>query len=440
MTILKTKTLEALKASDLGRRLADGGSMFGMVRVTKAGEIGVDFQWRYKTGGKVRQLRVGTWPKSSLKALRDARDDLATEVRKGFDPIERKAADKLKREADQAEAIQTQASRLALIAQQQARQTIKELFSTWQAQALGKRKDGGKEALRAFERDVFPVIGDMAVEDVSRANIQTIVSRMMKRDIVRMTKRVLSDMRLMFGFAVDLGLIPSDPTARIKKSDIGKDTERDRVLSEAELIDLIEKLPASGMVKPSQVALLLQLATLTRIGEVLGAEWRHVDFERRAWTLPITKNGKPHTIWLSDYAMRQLEALKEVTGLTPWLFPNRALDGPINVKTVTRQTKDRQRGGEPLENTTRPPEGLTLSGGYWYPHDLRRTGATFMAELGVMPEVIERCLNHTEPNKLKRIYQRATYETQTRQAWQLWGERLDLLTNKPANVVTLKAA
>lgn len=45
-------------------------------------------------------------------------------------------------------------------------------------------------------------------------------------------------------------------------------------------------------------------------------------------------------------------------------------------------------------------------------HDLRRTGATIMGELGVDGEVIERCLNHVEPNRRKRIYQRQQTETQ----------------------------
>ena len=60
-----------------------------------------------------------------------------------------------------------------------------------------------------------------------------------------------------------------------------------------------------------------------------------------------------------------------------------------------------------------------------------------MAELGVLPDVIERCLNHTEQSKVKRIYQRAQYETPMREAWQKLGERLELLNNKPINVVTL---
>lgn len=70
---------------------------------------------------------------------------------------------------------------------------------------------------------------------------------------------------------------------------------------------------------------------------------------------------------------------------------------------------------------------LVLPGGKWTPHDLRRTGATEMTELGVLPDVVERCLNHTEEKKIKRIYQRAQYEEPMREAWRLWGERLELL-------------
>ena len=63
-----------------------------------------------------------------------------------------------------------------------------------------------------------------------------------------------------------------------------------------------------------------------------------------------------------------------------------------------------------------------------------------MAELGALPDVIEKCLNHTEGNKMKRIYQRATYEGAMRNTWRLWGDRLDLLATKPINVLTLRAA
>ena len=66
-------------------------------------------------------------------------------------------------------------------------------------------------------------------------------------------------------------------------------------------------------------------------------------------------------------------------------------------------------------------DALKLGGGQWRPHDLRRTGASAMAELGALPDVIEKCLDHTEESMRKRMYLCATYEDPMRDAWRLWG-------------------
>ena len=440
MATLTTKTLEALKPTDKGKRLPDGESMFGMVRTVKNDPeaVSVDFEWRYSFGGKVRHARIGSWPKMSLKAIRSERDTLREKIKSGFDPLADKEADRLKKQADQIEAKQSQIDRLQELAAKDARMTVRGLFDLWQRTDLKKRQDRGSEALRAFEADVFPLIGDVAAADVTKAHIQRIIDTMLGRGVKRMTERVFSDLRQLFGFALDRDHIEADPTARIKKHKIGGSVERDRVLSEAELIEFFKRLPVSGLVESSQCALTIQLATITRIGEVLGARWEHVDFERRTWTLPDTKNGKRHTVQLNDMALRQFDALRQHSGLTEWVFPASRLTGPVCPKTVTKQVADRQRGDdEPMSGRTKQTNSLALADGKWTPHDLRRTGATLMAELGVLPEVIERCLNHTEQTKVKRIYQRAQYEAPMREAWQLLGDRLALLADKPGNVVTL---
>ncbi len=440
MAKITTKALGALKPSDHGKRLSDGDRMFGIVRAIKNAPeaVSVDFEWRYNFGGKVRQVRIGAWPRMTLKAIRDERDTLKGKIKDGIDPLADKEADRLKKQADQIEAKQTQITRLQELAAKDARMTVRGLFELWQRTDLKKRQDGGSEALRAFEADVFPLIGDVAAADVTKAHIQHIIDTMMNRGVKRMTERVFSDLRQLFGFAMDRDHIEADPTARIKKHKIGGSVERDRVLSEAELIEFFKRLPVSGLVESSQCALTIQLATITRIGEVLGARWEHVDFERRLWTLPETKNGKRHIVQLNDMALRQFEALRQHTGLTEWVFPASRLNGPVCPKTVTKQVADRQRGDcEPMSGRSKQTDSLALAGGQWRPHDLRRTGATLMAELGVLPDVIERCLNHTEQTKVKRIYQRAQYETPMREAWQRLGDRLALLADKPGIVVTL---
>jgi len=173
------------------------------------------------------------------------------------------------------------------------------------------------------------------------------------------------------------------------------------------------------------------------------AHWAHVDFDRRTWGIAadIAKNGKAHTIALSDFALRQFQTLHAITGVTPWLFPNSDLKASVCSKSTTKQVGDRQRYAKAImKNRSQDAHALELPGGRWVPHDLRRTAATMMVQLGVLPDVVEKCLNHTEPNKFKRIYQRASYEVPMREAWRLLGEHLDLLTNKPANVVMLRAA
>ena len=47
---------------------------------------------------------------------------------------------------------------------------------------------------------------------------------------------------------------------------------------------------------------------------------------------------------------------------------------------------------------------LTLPGGRWTAHDLRRTAATLMANLGVSTDVIDECLNHKLQSKVARVY------------------------------------
>ena len=445
MALITVKELQALTERENGQRISMGESLYGVVRTGADGAISLHVVWRYKVGGKVRQTPIGTWKNGSggksLKELRDKKDELALNLKKGIDPIEAKEADRLKKQADQIEAKQTQITRLQALAAKDARITVRGLFELWQRTDLKKRQDRGSEALRAFEADVFPLIGDVAAADVTKAHIQRIIDNMLTRGVKRMTERVFSDLRQLFGFAMDRDHIDADPTARIKKYKIGGSAERDRVLSEAELIELFKRLPVSGLVESSQCALSIQLATITRIGEVLGARWEHVDFERRLWALPETKNGKRHTVHLNDLALSQFEALRQHTGMTEWVFPASRLNGPVCPKTVTKQVADRQRGdGKPMSGRSKQTDSLALAGGQWRPHDLRRTGATLMAELGVLPEVIERCLNHTEQTKVKRIYQRAQYEAPMRDAWQRLGDRLALLADKPSNVVTLARA
>jgi len=419
--------------------LCDGDGLWLRVRKDNAVKAWV---FRYTRDGKSRKLTIGSYPTTGLSAARDAAIALRQQLQQHLDPIQERKRQILERKAE--------SEKLA------ARITAEALFKRWLDVKLSSHKDKGAAVSATFHRHVLPTLGKLCVEDIQLGHITNVTDKLLARGVTRQAKLTFGLMRQFFRFAVSRGVIEADPTAAIKKADIGETKERDRVLSEAELRAFTKQLPEAGLKPEAQCALWLCLATCCRIGELLSARWADVDTDAGTWFIPAenSKNGKAHTISLSAFALKHLEVLKGLSKAryekrlevdskaikSVWLFANKNYDGPLNIKTITKQTSDRQRAdkAEPLKRRTQKDKALLLPGGKWTPHDLRRTGATLMGKIGVLPEVAERCLNHLEQNRIKRIYQRYSYEAEMREAWRLLGERLELLTNTPANVVIFR--
>ncbi|MCX7180298.1 MAG: tyrosine-type recombinase/integrase [Proteobacteria bacterium] len=447
MPAFTPKKLSALTKDDAGQSLGDGDSLFGKVRFAR-GRVVVHWEFRYRSpvGEKPhRAISCGTYPDTPIAIIRKQRDAYREEVRAGVDPLARiaaeKSVEKAKVELMEAEATGTLATAAAI----KARITVREYFDQWAKLNLEKHKDGGTYARRAFEKDVLPEIGDLAMADVRKGHVTAMLNKVRSRGAERVAGVVFSLVRQMFRAAVDADILEADPAGTLKKGNFGSSgNERDRVLSEAEIKELTTKLPAAKFSLATEAAIWLMLSTCCRVGELLKSEWAHVDLEKRTWLIPAAnaKNGEALTVQLSDFAIEQFKALQTVQSSIQWIYPAR--DDPdregethVNEKTITKQIKDRQRM-TPLKGRMKCSGVLLLSGGEWKPHDLRRTGATLMGTLGVDGDVIERCLNHTEQNKMKRVYKRQGYEVEMRDAWRLLGERLELLKNGAKNVITMR--
>lgn len=378
--------------------------------------------WVYRlkdADGKTRWLDIGPYPSVSLLKANTEAALLKQKRRQGIDPIEEIAAKKSLEAAEKAKAA--------------ARLTVRQLFDKWLEIELSQRKDKGEEVKRAFEKDVLSKIGGMYASEVTRTNIAAVLDDIVQRGSRRMANRILTDLRQMFGFGYVRGIVESDPTHRTRKADIGgKEVERDRVLSEAEIKELQQIIPDANLSKPTECAIWIALSTGCRIGELLRAKWEDVNLVAGEWRIPEenSKNAKAHTVYLSAFSRQHFSTLRSISYETEWIYPDRTGESHVCVKTVTKQIGDRQRKPDekPMKHRAKTTEALKLSGGKWTPHDLRRTGATIMAALGVRPDVIERCLNHTEENKVKRIYQRYDYKEEQKEAWRLLGQQLEELT------------
>jgi integrase len=424
--------LKSLTGKNVGESIYEG-SIRGKVRATKNG-ISVDFTFKYKFEGKLKELSLASWPKKSLKEIRATATAARSKLDQGNDPISIRQNDKLKKVIQ----AKTQERELKNQLQQQIAQdkriTANALFENWLKLDLVNRKDSGKEIRRMFEKDVLPIIGEMAVEDIRKAHIINVIDILLARGVNRMTKLILSLMRQMFRFAQDRDIIEFDPTSSIRKAKIGgKDMVRDRVLSDAEIKALKSQLPEARLLKTTECALWIMLSTCCRIGEICKAEWPHLDIQAGTWKIPSdnSKNGKPHTIYLSEFAIRQFQVLIALKISERWIFPNTNNTNHVCEKSMTKQIGDRQlpEDRKPMSGRSKFCKALKLPEGKWTPHDLRRTGATIMGNLGVRPDVIEKCLNHIEQNKMKKTYQHQSLILEQQQAWKILGERLDNLTN-----------
>lgn len=395
--------------------LSDGGNLY--LRVRPGGK---DWLLIPRLNGKRIKIGLGGYPEIGLSEARTAAADMRKQVREGADPRQAKKS--------AVEEIDAQAQ------EKTAPETVLELFKSWHRFALLGRKDEGAGILRSFSKDVLPNIGDTLLCEVKRGNVTTLLDTVASRGVTRTCGVLLADLRQMFSFAVDREYMATNPTSGLKKTSWnGASQERDRVLSNDEIKLLVEKLPAT-LQKSSVHACWIMLSTLCRIGEISKAKWQLIDFDKATWTIPKedTKNKKEHLINLSPFAIEQFKQLQVLSGDSVYVLPARnskSSRGHVCEKALSKQIGDRQDiEGMPMSNRTKASLALVLPGGRWRPHDLRRTGATIMGSLGIRPDVIEKCLNHVEKNKMMRIYQRQELRPEMKDAWLRLGGYIDKLT------------
>ena len=118
-----------------------------------------------------------------------------------------------------------------------------------------RRKDEGKEAIRAIEKDVIPIIGHVALVDVKRAMLMGILDSVVDRGARVMANHLFGDLKQFFNFAIAREWIDAHPLAGLTKDRIdGRQKERDRYLSEEEIILLSKRIPTANLLRTTELA------------------------------------------------------------------------------------------------------------------------------------------------------------------------------------------
>lgn len=402
----------------------------------------VRYSIRHGDGWKNRKTSVGVFTttgapgKYTIFEAEKKAQEIKVGARSGIDVIAEREKAAIEREKEERQA-KIDAAKAT---------TMQELFEEWKKEYLAlAHKDKGVEASRWIKSKVLKKYADLQVQDFTVAEFWHVINPIRRAGHNRSAIIVYNLLNKMLDYAKKHKKIDDNPitAADITRKDvrIHEETERDRVLCQHphpkaaqiilddELEELFSKLPDSGLSEPVQNIIHLMLSTGARIGELCKAEWKHVNLNKAEWYIPeeVSKNGNPHLIFLSEYALSYFIKQYNLTAaFSDYCFPSPREKKHIDPKVVSRQIGDRQRGANGSNRTTKSTT-LVLPRGRWTPHDLRRTAATLMGEKGIPGVIIEKCLNHVNKNKVARIYNRSKPIDGMREAWTVLGAELEKL-------------
>jgi integrase len=178
---------------------------------------------------------------------------------------------------------------------------------------------------------------------------------------------------------------------------------RERVLTAAELVEVWR---AAGDDVYGKIIKLLILCG-SRRAEIGDMQWNELHQQEGIWILPAerAKNARVHVMPLASEAWAILATVPRwrdgafvfgrKAGFQAWSLNKRLLDHRVDLAP-------------------------------WVIHDIRRSVATGMAEIGILPHVIEAVLSHVSGHKagIAGVYNKASYEREMKSALALWADHV----------------
>lgn len=367
--------------------------------------------------GKRARIKIGRYPDISLSRAREKARAGRGEVTEGHDPVAEKRA-------------------------HETSQTVSTLVDNYISRHASTKRTAAAIA-RRLRNNISSEIGSLKLSELHRRDITRCIDRIKDRGADVEANRVFEDVRSMIRWARGRGDLDTNIVEGMRKpSEI---TQRDRVLSSDEIKTIWNALPAAKMRDSTRRIIRLCLVTAQRVGEVSGMMRDELDLSSGIWTIPAarSKNGRQHSIPLSRMALEIIEeqiaasdaqAHRKNRPPSPAVFPaprgaQAAMNGAAAAKAIKNAEVSRK--------------GLTTILGVkpFTPHDLRRTAATHMEEIGVSPFVISHVLNHASETRgsiTSKIYARYDYAKEKREALDRWAERLAGVVVGSADVIGLR--
>ncbi|BCG08348.1 DUF4102 domain-containing protein [Buttiauxella agrestis] len=334
---------------------------------------------------------LGSFPALSLADTRALRADYLSLLAKGIDP-------------------QVQAE----VTEEQQQIALDSIFSTvaanwFQLKSKSITADYAKDIWRSLDKDVFPAIGEIPVQEIKARTLVEALEPIKARGALETVRRLVQRINEIMTYAVNTGLIDANPA-----SGVGMAFERPKkqnmpTLRPEELPQLMRSLVMSDLSVSTRCLIEWQLLTLVRPSEASGTRWEEIDLDAKLWTIPAErmKAKREHIVPLSTQALDILEVMKATSVHREHVFPSRNdPKKPMNSQTANAALKRIGYGGKLVA------------------HGLRSIASTALNEEGFNADVIEAALAHTDKDEVRRAYNRSTYLNQRRDLMTWWGIKI----------------
>jgi integrase len=355
------------------------------VAVDAQGTIRRSFVIQYRIGGQQRRQKIADVSKVNADAARKRAMTMLGKVAGGIDP-----------------ALEKQAARAATSI------TFKSVVAQYLLAKDREVQDGRHRASSLkvtrlyLSGDYFAGLHSKPINAIAKADVASRINHTIANNSANTASRARAHLSALFVWSMKQGLADTNPC--IGTEDPGSGPPRDRVLNNDELARIWK---ACGDDEYGKIIKLLIL-TGCRRQEIGGLRWSEIDLEQNSLTIPgeRTKNYRAHTLPLTGLMRSIIESVPRLVDRDP-LFGLRA-----SGFTVWQHCH--------LDDGCKP----------WRLHDLRRSVATGLADLGVLPDIIELVLNHAgHRGGISGIYNQGRYQREVRTAMIRWSDHIASITS-----------
>jgi integrase len=336
---------------------------------------------QYKRGGRSRRITIGPATVLGAERARAAAREVLAKVALGQDP----AGDRAGRRGRDAVTM---------------RSTVDDYLA---AAAARVRARWHGEMKRYLTGPHFRQLHGFPLDQIDRRAVAARLVALEREHGAATAAKCRAALSGYFVWAMRSGVADANPAGETPRPATGR--PRERILTDDEIAAVWR---AAGEDDHGKIVRLLILIAARRT-EVGGMTWDELDFDAGTWTLPSlrSKNHRAHVLPIMP-AMRAILETIPRRATRDHLFGEHAATG-FNGWDGGKRALDRRAG---------------VAG--WTLHDLRRTAATRMGDIGIAPHIVEEILNHQSGHRRgpAGAYLRSRYEREVRVALATWHDKL----------------